>query len=253
IPSSIPSATSSAISDKPDAHAMQDPHVSSQPECPKTSASLVGQKSIPASNRPQATACSAPILNSETIENKIRKNIQQSWRGILKICKEKDISKLGEIPVPDFLVKKFNLDLSEGGMKQIATKNDLNKNGRFAYYDFLQSCIFLLKPQESSLPQRVIIQKPQKLLSSGPKTTLFFSATLTIQPQILHCWRQMKRTFKSYDASHTGLLHIAGFRQVLHEYGINLTEEELFNILKYYDKNLSSEISYNDFLRAFIQ
>uniref|UniRef100_A0A8C3JDS9 EF-hand domain-containing protein n=1 Tax=Calidris pygmaea TaxID=425635 RepID=A0A8C3JDS9_9CHAR len=242
--------TSSATSTKPAARTMQDPRVSSQPERPKTSSSLVGQKSvsIPASSHPQTTTtCSAPILNCETIENKIRKNIQHSWRDILKVCKEKDVSNLGEIPASDFLAKKFNLDLSEGEINHITTKYDLKKNGRFAYYDFLQSCILLLKPQERSLLQRVIIQNP------GPQTTSFFSAMLRIQPQILHCWRPMKRTFQSYDESHTGLLHVADFRQVLQEYGINLTEEELFNIFEYYDKNLSSKISYNDFLRAFIQ
>ncbi|NXT40516.1 EFCB6 protein, partial [Pelecanoides urinatrix] len=248
--------TSSATSTKPATRAVQEPRVSSQSEHPKTLSSLAGQKSIPAPSRPQTTTtCAAPILNCGTIENKIRKNIQHCWRGILKVCQEKDVSKLGEIPVSDFLdiAEKFNLDLSEGEINQITTKYDLKKNGRFAYYDFLQSCVLLLKPQESSLLQRVIIQKPQKPMSPGPQTTSFFSTMLRIQPQILHCWRPMKRTFKSYDESHTGLLDIADFIQVLHGYNIDLTEEELFNILEYYDKILSSKISYNDFLRAFIQ
>ncbi|NXP13230.1 EFCB6 protein, partial [Thinocorus orbignyianus] len=254
--SSAPDVTSSATSTKPIAHAMQSTRLSSQPERPKTSSSLLGQKSIPTSSRPQTTAtCSAPVLNCETIENKIRKNIQHSWRGILKVCKEKDVSKLGEIPVSDFLdiAETFHLHLSEGEMNQITAKYDLKKNGRFAYYDFLQSCILLLKTQEGSLLQRVIIQKPPKPLTPGPQTTSFYSTMLRIQPQILHCWRPMKRTFKSYDESRTGLLHTADFRQVLREYNINLTEKDLFNILEYYDNNLSSKISYNDFLRAFVQ
>ncbi|NXI61548.1 EFCB6 protein, partial [Anseranas semipalmata] len=256
MPSSTPSVTSPATSTKPATHAMQEPQVSSQPECPKTSSSLVGQKSTPVSSHPQTTtACSAPVLNCETIEKKIRKYIQHSWRGILKLCKEKDVSELGEIPVSDFLdiAEKFHWDLSEEEINQITTKYDFKKNGKFAYYDFLQSCILLLKPQKSSLLQRVLIEKPQKPMSPGPQTTSFYSAMLRIQPQILHCWRPMKRTFKSYDESHTGLLNVADFRQVLHDYKINLTEEELFNILEYYDKTLSSKISYNDFLRAFLQ
>ncbi|KFQ78697.1 EF-hand calcium-binding domain-containing protein 6, partial [Phoenicopterus ruber ruber] len=164
MPSSTPRATSSATSTKPATRAVQEPRVSSQPERPKISSSLVGQKSVSASSRPQTTTCSTPVFNCETIENKIRKNIQHSWRDILKVCKEKDVSKLGEIPVSDFLdiAEKFNLDLSEGEINQITTKYDLKKNGRFAYYDFLQSCVLLLKPRESSLLHRVIIQKPQK-------------------------------------------------------------------------------------------
>ncbi|KFO09680.1 hypothetical protein N312_03696, partial [Balearica regulorum gibbericeps] len=164
MPPSAPSVTGSATSTKPATCAVQKPRVCSHLERPKTSSSLQVQKSIPASRHPRTTAtCSAPVLNCETIENKIRKNIQHTWRGILKACKEKDVGKLGEIPVSDFLdiAEKFNSDLSEGEINQITTKYDLKKNRRFAYYDFLQNCILLLKPQESSLLQRVIIQKPQ--------------------------------------------------------------------------------------------
>ncbi|KAM6290393.1 LOW QUALITY PROTEIN: EF-hand calcium-binding domain-containing protein 6 [Porphyrio hochstetteri] len=256
MPSSTSSAASSATSTKLATHAVQKPHVSSQPGRPKTSPSLPGQKSIPASRHPQSAAtCSVPLLNCETIENKIRKNIQHTWRGILKACKEKDVSKLGEIPVSDFLdiAEKFHLDLSKEEINQITAKYHLKKNRGFAYYDFLQNCVLLLKPQERPLLQRVIIPKPQKPMSPGPQTPSFFRAMLRIQPWVLRCWRPMKRTFKSYDESHTGLLDIADFRQALHEFGIDLTEEELFHILEYYDKTLSSKISYNEFLRAFIQ
>lgn len=41
--------------------------------------------------------------------------------------------------------------------------------------------------------------------------------------------------------------------QVLRQFSINLSEEEFFHILEYYDKTLSSRLSYNDFLRAFLQ
>ncbi|OXB61757.1 hypothetical protein ASZ78_002322 [Callipepla squamata] len=247
--SSPPSATSPAASTRPSTCA------SAQPEYPNKLSSPMGKKNTSASNRPQTTTYSPPVLKWEVIENKIRKNIQRSWRDILKLCQEKDASKLGEIPVSDFLdiVEKFHLDLSKEETTQITTKYDIKENGKFAYYDFFQSCILLLKPQKSSVLQRVIIPKPQKPMSPGPQTTSFYSTMLRIQPQILHCWRPMKRTFKSYDESRTGLLNIADFRQVLHEYKINLSEEELFSILEYYDKTLSSKISYNDFLRAFIQ
>ncbi|XP_010214118.1 PREDICTED: EF-hand calcium-binding domain-containing protein 6, partial [Tinamus guttatus] len=256
MPSSTCSTSSSASCTRPVTTTTLELEVSSQPERPKTSSSLGEQRKTPASSRPQTTAtCSAPVLNCEPIENKIRKKIKHSWRRILKECKEKDVHKKGEIPVPDFLdiAEKFELDLSEDEVKQITTKYDFKNNGKFAYCNFLQSCILFLKPKETSLLQRMIIQKPQIPLSPGPQTTAFFSAMLRIQPQILHCWRPMRRTFKSYDESRTGLLNIPDFRQVLREYSINLTEEELFNILEYYDKNLSSKISYNDFLRAFLQ
>lgn len=75
------------------------------------------------------------------------------------------------------IAEKFHWGLSKEEINQITTKYDFKKNGKFAYCDFLQSCILLLKPQKSSLLQRVIIQKPQKPVQTKHikiKITFFF-------------------------------------------------------------------------------
>nr|XP_025042844.1 EF-hand calcium-binding domain-containing protein 6 isoform X2 [Pelodiscus sinensis]XP_025042845.1 EF-hand calcium-binding domain-containing protein 6 isoform X3 [Pelodiscus sinensis] len=256
MPSDTQAMNSAACPSKPATPAEPGSRLPSQPSRPKTAASPSVQVKTPVSSRPHtAVAWSPPLLNCEPIENKIRKIIQHSWREILKACKEKDVDRLGEVSKSDFLAiaEKFNLNLSKEEFSQITTKYDIKNNDRFAYCDFLQSCVLLMKPQESSLLQRMSIQKPRISRSPGPQTLTFFNAMLRIQPQILHCWRPMRRTFKSYDESGSGLLSVQDFRQVLHRYHINLTEEEFFHILEFYDKSLSSKISYNDFLRAFLQ
>ncbi|CAM4479605.1 unnamed protein product [Lepidochelys kempii] len=256
MPSDTPATNNAAFSSKPATPAEPGSRLPSQPSRPKTASSPLGQVKTPMSSRPRtAMAWSPPLLNCEPIENKIRKIIQHSWREILKDCREKDVDRLGEISTSDFLAiaEKFSLDLSKEEISQIATKYDIKNNDKFAYCDFLQSCVLLMKPQESSLLQRMIIQKPRISRSPGPQSLTFFNAMLRIQPQILHCWRPMRRTFKSYDESGSGLLSVQDFRQVLRQYHINLTEEEFFHILEFYDKTLSSKISYNDFLRAFLQ
>ncbi|XP_074128004.1 EF-hand calcium-binding domain-containing protein 6 isoform X2 [Sminthopsis crassicaudata] len=196
-----------------------------------------------------------PLQNLEVIETKLRKKMQGCWKEMLKECKEKDVDKQGEITVADFqaLVDKYNLDISKEECQHLITKYDLKNNGKFAYCDFFQSCVLLLKPKETSLMQRMKIQQVYMMKGAGTQSASFYAALLRIQPKILHCWRPMRRTFKSYDESGTGLLSIADFRKVLRQYGINLSEEEFFHILEYYDKTLSSKISYNDFLRAFLQ
>ncbi|EMP33996.1 EF-hand calcium-binding domain-containing protein 6, partial [Chelonia mydas] len=283
MPSDTPATNNAAFSSKPATPAEPGSRLPSQPSRPKTASSPLGQVKVnlitthlprsaivavhkigvgimakiydtPMSSRPRtAMAWSPPLLNCEPIENKIRKIIQHSWREILKDCREKDVDRLGEISTSDFLAiaEKFSLDLSKEEVSQIATKYDIKNNDKFAYCDFLHSCVLLMKPQESSLLQRMIIQKPRISRSPGPQSLTFFNAMLRIQPQILHCWRPMRRTFKSYDESGSGLLSVQDFRQVLRQYHINLTEEEFFHILEFYDKSLSSKISYNFFLRAF--
>ncbi|XP_058529624.1 EF-hand calcium-binding domain-containing protein 6 isoform X1 [Ochotona princeps] len=202
-----------------------------------------------------ATPDSPPLQNCEPIESKLRKKLHGCWRELLRECKERDVNRHGEITAADFLAlaDSFGLDLNTEESHRLLLKYDLHGHGRFAYPAFLQSCVLLLQAKETSLLQRLRIQNAHKMKEAGAETASFYSALLRIQPQILHCWRPMRRTFKAYDESGSGLLSVADFRKVLRQYSINLSEEEFFHILEYYDKALSSKISYNDFLRAFLQ
>uniref|UniRef100_I3M3I3 EF-hand calcium-binding domain-containing protein 6 n=1 Tax=Ictidomys tridecemlineatus TaxID=43179 RepID=I3M3I3_ICTTR len=122
------------------------------------------------------------------------------------------------------LAEKFNLDMSKEESQQLVLKYDLKNNGRFAYCDFIQSCVLLLKAKETALMHRMRIQNAQKMVGAGAAPGL----------------RPVRRAF-------------LGGLQVLRQYSINLSEEEFFHVLEYYDKTLSSRVAYNDFLRAFLQ
>ncbi|XP_005379502.1 PREDICTED: EF-hand calcium-binding domain-containing protein 6 isoform X2 [Chinchilla lanigera] len=206
-------------------------------------------------SHPCTPAGTPPLQNCEPIESRLRRQVQGCWRELLKECKEKDTGRLGTITAPEFLalVEKFRLDVSKEESQQLLVKYDLRDNGTFAYCDFIQSCVLLLRPKETSLMQRMRIQNAHKMKEAGAETASFYSALLRIQPKILHCWRPMRRMFKAYDEGGTGLLSTDDFRKVLRQFSINLSEEEFFHLLEYYDKTLSSRVPYNDFLRAFLQ
>ncbi|XP_069902571.1 EF-hand calcium-binding domain-containing protein 6 [Globicephala melas] len=217
-------------------------------------------RDLKAGSKPRSHPCTPasttpPLQNCEPVENKLRKKIQGCWREFLRECQERDANKQGEIPATEFqaLVEKFNLGVNRDECRQLIVKYDLKNNGRFAYCNFIQSYVLLLKAKETSLMQRMKLQKATKMKECGAETSSFYAALLRIQPQIVRCWRPMLRTLKAYDEGRTGLLSVADFRMVLRQYGINLSEEEFFHILEYYDKTLSSKISYNDFLHAFLQ
>ncbi|XP_055963055.1 EF-hand calcium-binding domain-containing protein 6 [Sorex fumeus] len=201
------------------------------------------------------TPGSPHLQNCEPLENRLRQKMRSCWREFLKDCKDRDADRLGHVSTADFLalVEKYGLDVSKEESQQLAAKYDFKDNGRFAYCDFIQSCVLLLRARETSLMQRMKIQNAHKMKEAGTETSSFYSALLRIQPKIMHCWRPMRRTFKSYDQDASGFLSVGDFRKVLRQYSINLTEEELFHVLEYYDRGLSALVPYNDFLRAFLQ
>lgn len=49
---------------------------------------------------------------------------------------------------------------------------------------------------------------------AGAETWSFYAALLRIQPQILRCWRPMRRAFRACDEGGTGLVGTADFRKV---------------------------------------
>lgn len=59
------------------------------------------------------------------------------------------------------IVEKFHLNLPSEEIKQLITKYDFKSEGKFAYCDFLQSCVLLFKQKETTPLQRVVIQNPR--------------------------------------------------------------------------------------------
>lgn len=66
------------------------------------------------------------------------------------------------------LVEKFKLDISKEESQQLLVKYDLQNNGKFAYCDFIQSCVLLLKAKETSLMRRMRIQNADKMVGVSP-------------------------------------------------------------------------------------
>ena len=66
-------------------------------------------------------------------------------------------------------MEKFNLDVNRDECRQLIVKYDLKNNGRFAYCNFIQSCVLLLKAKETSLMQRMKIQNANKMVRESSR------------------------------------------------------------------------------------
>jgi len=59
--------------------------------------------------------------------------------------------------------------------------------------------------------------------------------------------------FRQVDTAGSGLVEAPEFRYVLRQYNVNLDEDEFYHLMSYYDKNMDGKISYNDFIKAYLQ
>jgi len=62
----------------------------------------------------------------------------------------------------------------------------------------------------------------------------------------------MRRLFRLYDPTGSGCVDSTEFRHVLRQFNVNLDEDEFYHLLSYYDKHMDGKISYNEFIRAYL-
>uniref|UniRef100_A0A4W4GY95 EF-hand domain-containing protein n=1 Tax=Electrophorus electricus TaxID=8005 RepID=A0A4W4GY95_ELEEL len=118
---------------------------------------------------------------------------------------------------------------------------DIERSGELDTDTFL-GMLFMLYAA-SSLPQ----------MSAGHLSRQCMDALLMLCAPVQLYWRSMRRAFISHDkeTNKTTKLHVCHSQQVLKQHNIHLSEEDLFHLTSFFDKNISGNISYNDFLLIF--
>uniref|UniRef100_A0A803J2S4 EF-hand domain-containing protein n=1 Tax=Xenopus tropicalis TaxID=8364 RepID=A0A803J2S4_XENTR len=205
--------------------------------------------------RPKTAGASSRLVNCEQIEARLRGSLQKVWQKVLRACRDHDPERTGEITTNDFsgVLKQFNAETNEEELERLTVKYDSRNNGKFSYADFFRNIMLGPKPLEKSPLHRMKVQKTRVPISTGPDGPCFLNAMMRIQPKVLDCWRPMRRAFLSFDEARTGFISVQEFKQVLRKSGLNLSEDEFFHILGFFDKDLKAKVSYNDFLRAFLR
>ena len=88
--------------------------------------------------------------------------------------------------------------------------------------------------------------------SAGDTNVHFFDAMMRLRDTVSQNWKEMRRAFRASDPSGMGVVDSNEFRRVLRQFSVNLTEDEFFHLLSYYDKHMDGLIGYNDFIRAYL-
>ena len=94
---------------------------------------------------------------------------------------------------------------------------------------------------------------PLYMQTPGLTGDQFYMAMLRIRDNILTNWKDMRRNFRKEDPTGSGAVLPYHFRNVLRQYNVNLTEDEFYHIMTYFDKGMTGNISYNDFIGHFLK
>ncbi|XP_022111865.1 EF-hand calcium-binding domain-containing protein 6-like [Acanthaster planci] len=200
-----------------------------------------------------------PLVNAQGVEQRLKSQIGKQWKDVQRLCRQKDADNTGEVSAEDFkaILESLGFSLFGDEFDQLTTKYDLKGNGKFAYLDFLKHFVLKLQPVaeegDRTLMSRQRIHPSKIPTKPGSSSSDMIEAMLRVRQCILDNWKQMRRVFRGMDPSGTGIVTASDFRSVLRQFNINLSEDEFFHLMTYYDRCLEGKISYNDFLRAFLQ
>uniref|UniRef100_A0A3B1IGZ4 EF-hand domain-containing protein n=1 Tax=Astyanax mexicanus TaxID=7994 RepID=A0A3B1IGZ4_ASTMX len=228
-----------------------------KPAAPPTPEHLGLSESSPAVllQRPKTASCiperskvnSGPELSSSSaVERRLRFKIRSCWREIQRRCKEADTQRTGGIEIEAFLGNVVKMVTTPSQFEQLSEKYNLKNKGRLSYPEFLQNFVLMLKPNAPTFTERRRLHLPKT-----PVSRQCTDALLRLCSPIQLRWKSIKRAFVFYDKERTGKIPLQEFRKVLRQHNVNLSEEDFFHLASFFDKNISGNISYNEFLCIF--
>ncbi|KAJ8382730.1 hypothetical protein SKAU_G00035080 [Synaphobranchus kaupii] len=195
------------------------------------------------------------VRSSDAVDRTVRNQIRGCWRELQRRCRDEDTTGSGGIGTDSFLaiLQGLSVRMTRSELEQLALKHGIAVNGRVPYADFLRQLLLSLQPRPVSAFHRPKVPVPRTPMNMGVLTGPCADAMLRILDSVRRFWRPMRQSFIACDPTRSGRLSFGGFKQVLGQYGISLSQDEVFHLSSYFDKNLSGKISYNDFLHSFLQ
>ncbi|PIK51186.1 putative EF-hand calcium-binding domain-containing protein 6 [Apostichopus japonicus] len=202
-----------------------------------------------------------PLVNAESTEQRLKRAVIKYWHEIQKLCRLLDPENTGEVEPQEFaeILENFNILLPAEEFHRLALKYDLKESGKFAYTEFLKHFVLNLRPIREAEEPRGLLSRQKIHAAKVPVgigsvvSSNMVEAMLRVKQCVEDNWKRMRRVFRNVDTSASGIVSTTQFRQILRQFNINLSEDEFFHLMTYYDKDLADKISYNDFLRAFLQ
>ncbi|XP_033107844.1 EF-hand calcium-binding domain-containing protein 6-like isoform X2 [Anneissia japonica] len=200
-----------------------------------------------------------PMVNAENIEHKLKHKIFKYWQKIRTHCRSKDPDDTGFIDVYDFkeIIEDLNLVIPADDFRNLMAKYDIKENGKFSYNYFLRNFVLNMKPTKGNgdrnITSRQRIHRSRHPMTPGTASSDMLDVMLRVGECVVQDWKKMRRIFRGMDPTAEGYITTKQFRDVLRQFMINLSEDEFFHLMTYYDRNLEGRISYNDFLRAYLR
>eukprot|EP00794_Sanderia_malayensis_P021385 gene21385-23472_t len=181
------------------------------------------------------------------IENEIKSQNFKNYKGLAKSFKEADLQETGEITYNQFkaILGSFQVLLSDEEATILARKYDIDNRGRVNYMDFIRN-------NAPDANNNTNDARPRSPIKPSMRTeNEFLNSLMSRMRREMHSdWKAIRRAFKATDRFATGMCSTIEARQMLRKFTVELNEEEFYHLMSYFDKNMTGQLAYNEFLKV---
>ncbi|KAH9502531.1 hypothetical protein Btru_068907 [Bulinus truncatus] len=191
---------------------------------------------------------------ADMLQDSLRSKIDYLWDDLRLEFMNMDPYNTGYVTKEEFreVLTELCVNLSNLELEQIISKFQVKQDGRISYIEFLRpfalrkqvwrhgnNMLSLLQHSQSELPVHDIIESPQKGLPS---------ITSKLRQKLSGDWKTLRRAFRKMDISGNGYLSLPEFRSVLKLANVLLDEEDVYQVMNEFDRDLTGQISYEKFM-----
>ncbi|EDV26886.1 uncharacterized protein TRIADDRAFT_54259 [Trichoplax adhaerens] len=191
----------------------------------------------------------AALVNAEPTEKLIKDKIVSHWKTIRKAFNRFDYHNTGYINEREFkeTLEQHRIALDDSQFSLLWEKFSNKDRMRLNYAEFLSYFVLKVKNVEKS-PKRAVLPA-EEVPKVGDTNVYLADVFIRIKGSIKQQWKSIRRTCKSYDSKNTGYVTQLQFRDILHQYRVDISEDDFFQLMVYYNKDLTNKIQYNEFLK----
>ncbi|KAF0717856.1 Aste57867_2056 [Aphanomyces stellatus] len=185
-------------------------------------------------------------------EDKMKALLAKRWKTIHKMFQQIDVEKSGSISQASFkkVMENVGLNLTFEDVLRICTKYDADNSGRLNYHAFLKQHVQGKSTLSEFAPLKMDSREVQNLPALSPRRARVPDEVRQILKQQ---WKSVYASLKKLDSANTGRLSPQHFRHLLEWFGITLTDDIFYALLKEFDSMDDGHVNYNTFMKACLQ
>ncbi|OQR93898.1 hypothetical protein THRCLA_08317 [Thraustotheca clavata] len=186
-------------------------------------------------------------------EESIKALLSKRWKTIHKAFQSIDTQKEGMVSLAAFrkVMENVGISVTFEESLRICKKYDTDNSGRLNYNVFLKQHVHGKNPFSEYTPMKPYSSEYANLpvLSPGkaPQVPEEVRSVLKLK------WKSVYSSLRKLDTENTGKLSPQHFRHLLEWFGITLSDDVYYSLLKRFDSVHDGHVNYNQFMRSCLE